>query len=1396
MTYHIEAPQNENVPAAFQRVTRMLFVLGVALTANVMLLGGSVMADPKADSTNRRSNGTAYAPANGSSVAPANNSAPKFRGGPDRLRGRDPDSPGARSAPDQPTEAQKEAEEIRQRLTYRYANPVVARFLRTLSPNDAVKLYREASQLIDSRHLDPVGYQSRVNRALRSLTTGVSNPEFQRANGIRLTEAQAHAFTESVKRLSVSRPVRSLNDTLNLMWWTMDLAKKQIGLNSGAVALEFVYGATDALDKYSAFEPNDTPRKPSAALEDHVVGIGVEIKPHDSGVLVVKPLRGGPAAAAGLKPNDIIVSVNGKPLAGKKMDYAVDLIAGPEGSRVMLGVQRDGNKLSPISLVRRRVTIYSVSEIRMVSENSKVGYIKLDKFMESSSEEFDQALWELHRKGMQSLVVDLRGNPGGLLTTAISLSNKFLPRGTIVSTRGRNQQDNSVEYATYEQTWKVPLVVLVDENSASASEIFAAAIQENGRGLVVGTKSYGKGTVQTHFPLQSVSGNLRLTTAKFYSPRGRVMAGSGVTPDFEVKTDAKSAGQDAVLQKAVEVADGKTAREMADAQGGKILAVGPAKTTAIPANAKIVDVRGKVIIPGLVDTHSHIGVYSRPGVRANSDGNEMTGPVQAIVRALDSLNPFDPGIKMATAGGVTTANIMPGSGNVIGGQTIYVKLRGYTPEQMWIASPDVLGGLKMANGENPKRSYGGKGQAPGTRMKVAALQRSEFIKAQNYMRKWNRYRKQLAAGEKVSAPDVDISLEPLVEVLQKKRTVHFHTHRADDILTVLRLKKEFGFELVIQHGTEAYKVLDEIAKHKVSVSMTVVDSPGGKAEVVDFIEQCGAELHKRGIRVLINTDDPVTESRFFLRTTAIPVRGGLPEDAALKAITLRAAEAMHLDHRIGSLAAGKDADFVVLSGKPFSVYTRVLQTYIDGKKVFDLRDPKQRLYQTGGFGVADRSMLPKTPAFVKPLPAVRKPSAPKKAAAVKGDEREMVILAGRLHTVSNGTIKNGVVHVRDGKIVYAGARRGFEFPKNVPVLTAAVVTPGLIDAHSQVPLSGQYNIPADQDADETSDPNQADVRTLDAFNPSEPLLRFLLTQGVTVIHASPGRANVIGGMTGVYRTHGQSAEAMTIRFPHAMLFNLGESPKRTYSGRKPATRMGTVSLIRGALTEANNYARKRAAAKKDEPVDRELKQEALANVTGRKMRALFCAQRADDILTALRLIREFKLDGQIALAADAYLIRDRIAKTGVPIIVHPTMQRAGSRIETYNSYLGNAAALADSKITVAIASGVEGYVPKTRVIRHEAAIAAVYGLGIERALKAITLDAAKILGIDEQYGSLEKGKVGDLVLYDGDPFEHKTHVTHVIVGGKVVVDRSKKKQIPLAQRIYYASPWIPCCLGW
>jgi imidazolonepropionase-like amidohydrolase len=841
-------------------------------------------------------------------------------------------------------------------------------------------------------------------------------------------------------------------------------------------------------------------------------------------------------------------------------------------------------------------------------------------------------------------------------------------------------------------------------------------------------------------------------------------------------------------------------------RGKKIAAVGRAADIAVSEGATVVDVSGKVIIPGLVDTHSHLGVYPRPHVQANSDGNEGSGPVQAGIRAIDAVQPDDPGIRMATAGGVTTANIMPGSGNVIGGQTVYVKLRGRTVEDMHIIPGDVLGGLKMANGENPKRfNFDGRKAAPGTRMKVAALQREQFVKARDYQRQWAAYQKKKDDGKEASPPDRDITLEPLVEVLERKRTVHFHSHRADDLLTAVRLAEEFGFELVLHHVTEGYRVADELARHKVPVSLTLIDSPGGKPEAAGLLEENAFILDKAGVLVAINTDDSITESRFFLRSGALAMRGGMSEDHALKALTINPAKMMHLDGRLGSLEAGKDADFAVLSGPPFSVYTKVLETYIDGEKVFDRGRELDWSYQTGGFALAERGRLPKRPDDAKPLPAVQQASPEARFKQFEGSPKQYVVHASRIHTVSNGTIEDGLILVEDGKIKAIGPRSKVEVPAGVPELRAAVVTPGMIDAHSVVGLSGALNITADQDQDEKSDPNQAELRALDGFNPSEGLLEFLRSQGVTVIHVVPGPVNVIAGQTGIFRTAGHTAESMSLRTPAGILVNLGETPKASYPGKAPTTRMATAAMVRAALVQARDYQRKKATAKDDKIPPTNPKLEPLVLALEKKVPVYFAAHRADDIETALRLATEFDLRAILDMATEGYLIVDRLAAANVPVIAHPPMQRAGS-IETYNSSLCSAGVLADHKIPLAIGTGFEGYVPKTRVLRYEAALALVNGLGYDRTLSAVTLDAAKILGIDKDYGSLEPGKVADLVLYDtdpgselpSDPFEYTSHVSKTIMAGRVVYDRSEYLKLPFARRalpLVSDGGGVGCCMG-
>ncbi len=359
-------------------------------------------------------------------------------------------------------------------------------------------------------------------------------------------------------------------------------------------------------------------------------------------------------------------------------------------------------------------------------------------------------------------------------------------------------------------------------------------------------------------------------------------------------------------------------------KGGTIVAVGG--DVAIPADAERRAMDGRVIMPGIVDTHSHIGQV------AGADGS---GPIQPEVRAMDSIDPLAPSIAKARAGGVTTANIMPGSGHLMSGQTFYMKLRqGRTIEDVAFQMKDgaALGGMKMANGTNP---MGGSG-FPGTRAKSASLVREAFVDAKTY-----------CEGDRKTR---DLAKDALCEVLSGDRLVHFHTHRADDIMTVLRLKREFGFDVLIQHGTETWKVAEELARAGVPVSNITLDSPGGKLETVDLKMDNAAILERAGVLVSIHSDDPIVDSRMMLREAALAVRGGMSREGALRALTINGAKQMRLDARVGSLEVAKDADFMVLDGDPLSTYTHVLETWVEGDRLFDRSRPEDLLMATGGYG--------------------------------------------------------------------------------------------------------------------------------------------------------------------------------------------------------------------------------------------------------------------------------------------------------------------------------------------------------------------------------------------------------------------------------------------------------------
>lgn len=414
-------------------------------------------------------------------------------------------------------------------------------FLARTSLQQLATVYREASQMVDQRHVSPPSYEARSMGAIQNLINALDNEHFLRANGANVNRQNIQSVQSQLMQIAQASPARDVNGAVALMQTAAEVVARGTGIRREAAGLEFMNGMMDTLDQYSAFQPEVAGVAPgamndlviTASLNETQVGLGVELKAHDQGAELVGIVENSPAAEVGLLEGDIIVSVNNRSMAGLTLNQVADSLSGSAGTSVSLEILRNGQKFRG-TVVRRSFYVSSITGAKIIDTTNGTAYLRMKQFSESSARDLERTLTNLHNQGMKSLVFDLRGNPGGLLDVCVEVSDMFLPRGTIVSTRGRNASDNSQEVATGPKTWSVPLVVLVDENSASASEIFAAAIQENGRGVVVGRKSYGKGTVQTHFPMNSVSAILKLTTAKFYSPNGREMAGTGVTPDVPV----------------------------------------------------------------------------------------------------------------------------------------------------------------------------------------------------------------------------------------------------------------------------------------------------------------------------------------------------------------------------------------------------------------------------------------------------------------------------------------------------------------------------------------------------------------------------------------------------------------------------------------------------------------------------------------------------------------------------------------------------------------------------------------------------------------------------------------------------------------------------------------------
>ncbi len=420
-------------------------------------------------------------------------------------------------------------------------------FRRSLTQVDearALDLYVEVLAKIDTHYVQNADWQHLVARGTLDLEVAVTEPSFATIANLRATPQEIDNFRRDLHRLADGRAVRDRDEARNLVAGAAHLAQSEIGLSPTATIMEYTTGAAGALDEYSMFLTADQLTDLFSQIEGNFVGLGVELKAADGALLIVNVIHNSPAERAGIKGGDRITAVSGRPTRDLSTDAAAEMLQGPEGSTVEITTARGAEAPRDLVLRREHVDVPSIDDVRIIDQAAGVGYLKLTCFEKTTSRDLDTALWQLHNQGLKSLIMDLRGNPGGLLTAAVDVSDKFIDQGNIVSTRGRSPQEDYNYTAHSLGVWRMPLVVLIDGDSASAAEIFAGAIRDHHRGTLVGTRSYGKGSVQGIFPLTVSGAGIRLTTAKFFSPDGHPFSHVGVEPDIMVRQVAKPiAGQ-------------------------------------------------------------------------------------------------------------------------------------------------------------------------------------------------------------------------------------------------------------------------------------------------------------------------------------------------------------------------------------------------------------------------------------------------------------------------------------------------------------------------------------------------------------------------------------------------------------------------------------------------------------------------------------------------------------------------------------------------------------------------------------------------------------------------------------------------------------------------------------
>ena len=425
-------------------------------------------------------------------------------------------------------------------IAHRMADPAYLQMLQTLTPGQSRTILIEVLNKLHTYYVDRLTWEFVCQSGLGEIEIALSDENFRAAFLSGFPAEQLDAFRDRwLQEFSLDGQITG-EKAIQCAAWFGYKGKADLKIPESVLILEFLCGITNSLDVYSTFLTPTQLNDLFNQIEGNFVGLGVELKDSNGLLRIIRTIQGSPAQQAGLLSGDIILSVDGKRTTDYSVDKCANMLQGVEGSLVCLEINRTGeSKPRTVYIVRKHIDVASVENVHILDGGAYIGYIKINNFQKSTVEELDQALATLNRLGMKQLIIDLRDNPGGLLQSAVEVSNRFINNGIIVSTRGKNSQEDKIFSATTEHTWSVPLSLLIDRNSASAAEIFAGAMRDHNRAQIIGARSYGKGSVQGIFPLTTCDAGVRLTTAKFYSPLGKPFAQIGVQPSLEVRIAAR-----------------------------------------------------------------------------------------------------------------------------------------------------------------------------------------------------------------------------------------------------------------------------------------------------------------------------------------------------------------------------------------------------------------------------------------------------------------------------------------------------------------------------------------------------------------------------------------------------------------------------------------------------------------------------------------------------------------------------------------------------------------------------------------------------------------------------------------------------------------------------------------